>query len=162
MKQECPIINVYSTWVMYVAGIAGTLYFHKWALAAYWIIFVPVGLWVYVRLFPRISAHVGYGRVDDKSATSVVHSPVRVRFYTALGCPFCPIIEQRLAGLQQQMGFTMEKIDVTLKPGLLAEKGIRSVPVVEVGDERIVGHATSEQLAQLVQAHSVEASAAAS
>jgi len=52
--------------------------------------------------------------------------------------------------LQKQMGFTLKKIDVTLKPNLLANKGIRSVPVVEVGNEHLVGNSTTEQLAALI------------
>lgn len=50
------------------------------------------------------------------------------------------------------MGFELETIDVTLKPELLRRKGILAVPVVEVGGRRIVGHATSRQLADLIGA----------
>ena len=48
------------------------------------------------------------------------------------------------------MGFTLEVVDLTLRPQLLAKRGIRSVPVVEVGGRRLVGNATSEQLAALI------------
>lgn len=48
------------------------------------------------------------------------------------------------------MGFTLKMIDVTLKPQTLMMKGIRSVPVVEVGDHRLVGISTTEQLAALI------------
>ncbi len=41
-------------------------------------------------------------------------------------------------------------IDVTLKPQTLMTKGIRSVPVVEVGEHRLVGNSTTEQLASLI------------
>jgi hypothetical protein len=34
-------------------------------------------------------------------------------------------------------------------------KGIWSVPVVEIGDQRLVGHATGEQLANLISASRV-------
>jgi len=42
-------------------------------------------------------------------------------------------------------------VDVTLNPGRLMAKGVRAVPVVEAGDRLIVGHATSQQLAALIQ-----------
>ena len=75
---------------------------------------------------------------------------IRVTLYTALGCPFCPIIEKRLQALRKSMNFEIEKIDVTLRPNLLASKGIRAVPVIEVGEHRIEGNATSENLANLI------------
>jgi len=59
-------------------------------------------------------------------------------------------VERRLKGLQREMDFVLKKIDLTLKPHLSASKGIRSVPVVEVGDSRLVGNATTEQLEQLI------------
>jgi predicted rRNA methylase YqxC with S4 and FtsJ domains len=49
------------------------------------------------------------------------------------------------------MGFTLHRIDVTLKPQILLQKGIKSVPVVEVGQNRLVGHATTEQLVELIE-----------
>ena len=78
-----------------------------------------------------------------------------VQLYTGLGCPFCPIVKTRLQELQTRMGFSLTDVDVTLKPNLLISKGIRALPVVEVGDTRIVGNATSEQLAALIAGHSV-------
>jgi CBS domain-containing protein len=48
------------------------------------------------------------------------------------------------------MDFTLEKIDVTLKPQILISKGISAVPVVEVGKNRLVGNATTDQLAALI------------
>jgi hypothetical protein len=48
------------------------------------------------------------------------------------------------------MGFDLNIIDVTLRPQTLMTKGIRSVPVVEVGDRRLVGNSTTEQLAALI------------
>jgi predicted transcriptional regulator len=41
-------------------------------------------------------------------------------------------------------------VDVTACPDILTRKEIRSVPVIEVGDQRIVGYATSEQIANLI------------
>ena len=65
-------------------------------------------------------------------------------------CPFCPIVLARLQALQKHMGFTLKMIDVTLNPQTLVTKGIRSVPVVEVGEHRLVGNSTTEQLAALI------------
>jgi CBS domain-containing protein len=48
------------------------------------------------------------------------------------------------------MGFTLEKIDVTLRPDLLAAKGIRSVPVVEVGARLLFGLVTTKELAAAI------------
>ena len=100
---------------------------------------------------------MGYGKVDDKPAHDAERpelqhnsTAVRVTLYTALGCPFCPIVEKRLQALQKSMNFEIEKTDVTLRPGLLASKGIRAVPVIEVGERRIQGNATSEKLASLI------------
>jgi hypothetical protein len=59
-------------------------------------------------------------------------------------------VEQRLKTLQAEMDFTLTKIDLTLKPQLAASRGIRSVPVVEVGADRLIGNATTEQLAHLI------------
>ncbi|MCZ7568273.1 MAG: hypothetical protein M5U01_06775 [Ardenticatenaceae bacterium] len=49
------------------------------------------------------------------------------------------------------MGFDVEEVDLTLKPDLLVAKGIRAVPVVAAGEQRLVGHATSEQRAALIR-----------
>ena len=48
------------------------------------------------------------------------------------------------------MNFKIEKIDVTLRPDILASRGIRAVPVIELGERRIEGNATSEQLTNLI------------
>jgi predicted DsbA family dithiol-disulfide isomerase len=77
-------------------------------------------------------------------------APITVNFYSFFSCPFCPLVLARLRALQTQMGFAVNVIDVTLKPGILMAKGIRSVPVVEVGEHRLVGNSTTEQLAALI------------
>jgi len=76
---------------------------------------------------------MGYGRITDEPARTVAPAPVKVTLYTALGCPFCPLLEQRIESLQKTMNFSLGKIDVTLRPDLLASKGIRSVPASAVG-----------------------------
>ena len=49
------------------------------------------------------------------------------------------------------MGFTLRTFDVTLKLQTLMSKGIRSVPVVEVGDHRLADNSTTEQLVRLIE-----------
>src|SRR5665811_412386 len=93
----------------------------------------PIFQIAYVRVFPRLSHALGYGSVADEAPAAPSHAPVNVTLYTAIGCPFCPIIEQRLDALKLTMGFTLTKIDVTLRPDLLSAKQIKGVPVVEVG-----------------------------
>jgi glutaredoxin len=79
-----------------------------------------------------------------------------VNFYSFFSCPFCPIVLARLQALQKQTGFTLTTVDLTLNPRALIAKGIRSVPVVEVGGRRLVGNSTTEQLAGLIAAGRVE------
>ena len=112
--------------------------------------FGALGQWAYVSAFPNISHYFGYGRVDDQRTRQVTPVSLPVTFYTAVGCPFCPLVERRLLALQKQMGFELKKIDITLRPQLLMERGIRAVPVVEAGGRRLVGHATTDQLAALL------------
>jgi len=151
MKQHCHLAFIYLTWVTYLGGLAWVVWRGRYVPALFWLVLIPLTLWAYVRIFPRISRFMGYGEVADQAAPQARPAPVRVTLYTALGCPFCPLIEQRLEALQKSMGFSLDKIDVTLRPDLLASKGIRSVPVVEVGERRLAGLATTSQLAGLIQ-----------
>jgi glutaredoxin len=150
MKQHCHLAFIYLAWVTYLGGLAWLLWRGQYLVALFWLVLTPLVQWWYLRAFPRISSLMGYGRVDDQKASTVSQAAVRVTLYTALGCPFCPLIEQRLEALQKSMGFSLEKIDVTLRPGLLASQGIRSVPVVEVGERRLTGLATTSQLAAAI------------
>ena len=59
-------------------------------------------------------------------------------------------MEQRLRELQAEMGFSMEKIDVTLRPELLISKGIRSVPAIETGGRVLFGLVTKKDLAAAI------------
>ncbi len=150
LKQECPLAFVVLAWIMYIAGIPLLFVLGQVGMMLAWIVLAPAAMWVYVRRFPSISRFMGYGRVDDRPATLATRAPVDVTVYTALGCPFCPIVKRRLTQLEPKLGFHLREVDVTARPGILISKGIWSVPVVEVGDRRIVGHATSEQLAGLI------------
>lgn len=157
MKQQCYLAAIYLNWLLLAGGVGYLLFTHRFAFAIAWVIALPLVMWGYVRAFPSISPAMGYGGVEDKPAhhadvpgSKRQSTAVTVRVYTALGCPFCPIVEKRVHGLRETMNFKVETIDVTLRPDLLASKGIRAVPVIEVGDSRIEGNATSEQIADLI------------
>jgi glutaredoxin len=156
MKQQCTLTNLYSGLLMlailYAGGVLFYAYRHNWLAVLSWLVLLPCARWVGLRLSPLTSKWRGQGSVDDKLPSSVNKAHVEVAFYSHNGCPFCPIVKRRLGALQKEMGFTLTKIDLTIKPQLAASKGIRSVPVVEVGKERLVGNATTEQLAQLIAA----------
>ena len=147
MKQECHISMIYLSWAVYLGGIAASAATSRWGLCAAWIVAAPLAQWLYIRRFPRISAAMGYGPIADESAPPVAPAADTVTLYTALGCPFCPILEKRLEDLQEEMRFTLRTVDVTLRPGLLASKGIRSVPVVEVRGQFLFGLVSSNDLA---------------
>lgn len=151
LPQRCPIAFLYVTWLLYLAGLIFFPVVGDYIAAVAWLVALPAALWAYVRLFPHICEYLGYGRVDDVAPASVERRPVRVTVYTSLGCPFCPIVESRLKALQQDMGFELEQVDVTLRPYTVTAKNIRSVPVVEVGNRRLVGHATTRELAALIR-----------
>jgi glutaredoxin len=153
-KQQCTVRSLYFSGAVYVAGyVAGLVFFayqRNWIEFSLWLLLFPVLKWGYLRFFPRFSKWRGYGRLDDELPPGVSKAPVEVIFYSLLGCPFCPIVERRLKILQKQMDFILQTVDLTLKPQVSDEKKIRSVPVVEVGNDRLVGNATTEQLAELI------------
>lgn len=150
LPQECPLIFLYFTWALYLAGLIFFPVRGELLLAGAWLFAVPLAVWGYVRVFPRISHFLGYGRVDDLAATNTPRSGQTVTMYSSLGCPFCPLVEKRLRALEKDMGFEFRYVDVTLKPELVRGKGIRSVPVIEVDGRRLVGHATTQELASLI------------
>jgi len=155
MKQQCYLAAIYLNWLLLAGGTGYLLWTHHYGFAIAWLLVLPLALWCYVRVFPLISRTMGYGNVDDQRPQDAREltrngTAVTVRLYTGLGCPFCPIVEKRLQALRESMNFKIEKIDVTLRPDLLTSKGIRAIPVIECGELRIEGNATSEQLANLI------------
>jgi hypothetical protein len=144
-QQQCNVMGLILSWVVYLAGLVVLGYERHWVGGLFWLVLVPCVRLTLFRYFPSISRFLGYGRVDDKLPAKVSPAHVAVTF------PFCPIVWQRLEALQKEMDFTLEKIDVTLKPQILVSKGISAVPVVEVGKDRLTGNATSEQLAALIE-----------
>ena len=150
MKQQCHISMIYLTWAMYAAGLVYFGWRGQWAMAVFWLAGVPLFEWLCIRKFPTLSRSMGYGPIVDEAPQAAGNAPVKVVFYSALGCPFCPLMERRVEDLRKQMGFTLVKIDVTLRPDLLAAKGIRSVPVVEAGARLLFGLATTKELAEAI------------
>ena len=150
MKQQCYLAMIYLNWIVLVGGLGFLIFKGLYVFALIWLALIPLAMWAYVRAFPSISQLMGYGRIDDRPAQRLERVPAKVTLYTALGCPFCPVVKQRLLALRKQMDFRLEEVDVTLKPGVLIAKGIRAVPVIEVDDCRLAGNATSEQLAELI------------
>jgi glutaredoxin len=142
LPQQCPLVFLYFSWALYIAGLIYFPWRGDYALAAVWLVVLPLAWWGYVQLFPRVAPLLGYGSVADEAPEAIEAGGGRVVIYSSVGCPFCPIVEKRLNALQEQMGFELQRIDVTLRPDLLRDKGIRGVPVVEVGKRRLVGHAT--------------------
>lgn len=151
MKQQCPMAFIYLSWAIFIGGLFFFAVKGGFASLLLWLVIAPLAEWAYIRAFPAISQYIGYGSVEDRHAEIVASAPARVTMYAALGCPFCPVVKRRLLALQAEMGFDLDEVDVTLKPDLLITKGVRAVPVVEVGEKRLVGHATSEQLAALIR-----------
>jgi len=141
---------IYLSWALYAGGLVYFGWRGRWVPALVWLAAVPLVEWLYIRKFPSLSPSMGYGPIADECAEATGNAPVKVTLYTALGCPFCPLIEQRLEELRKRMGFTLEKIDVTLRPDLLAAKGIRSVPVVEAGARLLFGLVTTKELAAAI------------
>lgn len=148
--QQCTVSSLYASWLPYPVGLAFFGFTGNWIGGLVWLVSVPCLRWGYVKLFPRVSGIKQYGSVDDRLPLHVDRAPVKVTFYSFRSCPFCPIVLERLEALQKAMGFYLEKVDVTFQPQLLTNLGIRSVPVVEVGIRRLVGNATSEQLAEFI------------
>lgn len=155
-EQKCNVAGLALSWIGYAAGLGYFGYKRQWVGVLLWMVGMPCLRWALFHFFPRISRFLGYGRIVDKLApmsprpANSVAAPVAVNLYTFFSCPFCPIILTRLQALQRQTGFTLRTFDLTLNPRMLLKKGIRSVPVVEVGDRRLVGNSTTEQLAGLI------------
>ena len=143
---------IWLSWLVYLGGLGAIVAWHQWILAAFWVVFVPLAQFQFIRRFPAISGLLGYGAITDHPAPKGEAAQPRqhVVLYTAVGCPFCPLIEQRLEHLQARLDFTLEKIDVTLRPGLLTAKHIRAVPAVEVNGRIVTGLISSRELADAI------------
>ena len=160
LKQQCPLFFVALAWTMYFAGIAFFALSGQWLVLGSWVVVAPLAMWAYIHWFSALAPFMGYGRLTDRTAALVTPAPLtHVTLYTAVGCPFCPIVRRRLLALQSQLGFEVTQIDVTARPDILIRKNIWAVPVVEVDGRTLVGHATTQQIADLVAGRVVPAAA---
>ena len=150
-RQYCSVSGLYRIWIAYGAGLVIFAWIGNWRAMLLWSVLVPLGKLVQLRFFPRFSSLLGYGPIArDILPASTGTGSAAVTYYSAIGCPFCPIVLSRLEALRAVMHFRLEKVNVSLHPRLAASQGIRSVPTVEVGGQRLVGNVTSEQLAHLI------------
>ena len=153
MEQRCHLAAVWMTWLG-LPLLALVMGLRLGILAAIFVLAAGITAQVlYLRWFPRISRWLGYGSVADSPAgpAAMPPHPPRVTLYTANVCPFCPIIKRRLAELQKHSQFELEEVDVTFRPDVIRSKGLRSVPVLEANGQRLVGNATSEQIAAFLK-----------
>lgn len=154
MEQRCHLSMVWLTWLG-LPLVAVVTWFRVGLLPGAIVLAVGIVAQVlYLRWFPYMSKWMGYGSVADTPAPpGPVSAPrLHVTLYTANVCPFCPIVKRRVAELQQQGTFEVREVDVTFKPDIIREKGIRSVPVLEAGGRMLVGNATSAQIAAFLSA----------
>lgn len=153
-NQQCTLARLYFGLAVLTIIYSGGVFFYaherNWPVLALWLVLLPCARWVGLRLYPLTSKWRGYGSVADTLPSQVSKTHVEVTVYSHNGCPFCPILRRRLEALQKQMDFTLTEVDLTLKPQIAATKGIQSVPVVDVGGSRLVGNATTEQLAEII------------
>lgn len=159
-KQQCSVVALALGWLGYFAAVLYFVYERSWVGGSLFLVLVPCLRWTLFHYFPSISRFLGYGTVDDLVPESTNTARVAVTFYSFFSCPFCPIVLRRLEALQQVMDFTLEKVDVTLQPQMVVSKGIRSVPVVEVGGQQRVGNLTTAQLAEFISPRQVSMTAA--
>lgn len=146
IKQHCPLAFVWLTWLGVPALALYLALSESWIAAIVVVAAAILAQLAYLRLFPRVSRLLGYGSVADLRAHSTVSAPPRVVLYTANVCPFCPIVRRRLEKLREELDFALEEVDVTFRPRIVKDKGLRSVPVIEAGGRLLVGNATSAEL----------------
>lgn len=151
MKQQCFLAMVWLTWLAVPALALLVGYSLGWLAALLVVLAAVVAQLAYLRWFPRLSRLLGYGSVADVAGSpSTSDAPPKVILYTASVCPFCPIVRRRLERLQPELGFVLEEVDVTFRPQVIREKGLRSVPALEAEDRLLVGNATSAELSEFL------------
>ncbi len=160
MKQECRLTSLWSLWIAIPAIAAAISIWRGWPAA---VLVALVGVMAeigYIRNFRHLSSWLGYGLVDDVRPAHRV-TPERtvphVTLYTAAGCPFCPLVRERLEQLRQELWFDLDEQDVTFRPQTLRARGIQSVPVVEVDGRCLVGNQTSAALAAFLTGEELRA-----
>jgi len=152
MKQECPLLNVWLTWLGVPALAVAVWLFGSWWAGAFVLFAGVLAQILYVRIFPQVSHLLGYGSVEDVAAGVPPQAKAvrKVILYTANVCPFCPIVKRRLVELQRELGFELEEKDITFRQDIIKQKGLQSVPVVEADGRFWVGNATTAQLLEFL------------
>lgn len=152
MEQRCHLSAVWLTWVGVVAIASAIGWRSGWIVGLPALVIIVIGQRLFIPAFPRFAGWMGYGSVEDVPSPHPLPAGAipRVTLYTASVCPFCPIVRKRLLDLQRRLPFELEERDVTFQPGVIRSKGFRSVPVLEVGERRLVGNATSAQICALL------------
>jgi glutaredoxin len=153
VEQRCHLSTVWLTWLG-LPLLAALVGLRAGVVAGLAVLAVGImGQVLYIRWFPKLSRSMGYGSVADTPASGVPTSGTipDVTLYTASVCPFCPIMRRRLTELQRRSTFQVREVDVTFRPEIVRAKGLRSVPVLEVNGQFLVGNATSSQIAQFLE-----------
>jgi hypothetical protein len=151
-RQFCSVAGLYRIWGAYAVGITILAVATNWLGLILFAVLVPLGKFAQIRYYRRLSPLFGYGTLaQDVQAQTTGSAPRVVTFYSAMGCPFCPIVLKRLEALQPKMGFTLERVNLSVHPRFAISKGILSVPTIEVGDTRLIGNVSSSQLAELIE-----------
>ena len=152
VKQECPLFNVWLTWLGLPALAIAMGLLKSWWGGLFVLLVGVLAQILYIKIFPRVSHLLGYGSVENVEASVPSQPKVtsKVVLYTANVCPFCPILKKRLAELQRELHFELEEKDVTFRQDIIREKGLQSVPVIETDGRFWVGNATSAQLVEFL------------
>lgn len=162
MKQEFRLASVWSLWIAIPVAAVAVGIAAGWPIAVLAAIVGVLAEIGFVRNFRHVSEWLGYGPVEDVRPPHRVtpdRTIPRVRLYTAAGCPFSPLVRERLEQLRQELWFELDEQDVTLRPQKLRSRGIRSVPVVEVDGRFLVGNQTSAALAAFLTGEELRATA---
>ncbi len=153
-KQQCTLARLHFGLAVLAIVYVGGLFFYghnrNWPALVLWLVLLPCARWLGLKLHPLTLKWRGDGAIADTLPPQVSNTPVEVTIYSHSGCPFCPVLKRRLKDLQKQMDFTLREIDLTMRPQVAANRGIQSVPVVEVFDNRLLGNATTDQLAEFI------------
>ena len=73
MKQQCYISFIYGSWFILLGGLIFYVVEGRYLQAVFWVFFIVLFLWLYVRNFPSLSRYLGYGLVADQPAKEVQH-----------------------------------------------------------------------------------------
>src|SRR5215831_6037747 len=115
--------KMYSFYGFYLMVSAWWAHRGEWYWLAAWLALIPALHWVYIRGLPKLSLLLGGGSFQDEKPAAVATTEGSVVLYYAVGCPLCRAVAGRLRTLQQRMGFSLRQINVTFRPGMLAQFG---------------------------------------